>query len=84
MTDPKYMRKGLTFAHHKCVEELGELLAALGKTGRWGWMSYNPELPEDQRELNIQWVMREMLDVNDAINNLLSELENAVDQGVLK
>lgn len=76
MTDLKYMRTGLNFAVGKVVEELGELQAALGKTIRWGWESYNPELPHNMRELNITWVRREMADVRDALDNLEKELEN--------
>jgi hypothetical protein len=74
MTDQKYMRRGLSFARGKVIEELGELQAALGKSLRWGWLSSNPELPEHQREPNIAWVRREMQDVRDAIDNLEKEL----------
>ena len=34
------------------VEECGEVLAAVGKTQRWGLESVNPELPSDQQETN--------------------------------
>ena len=70
MTDQKYMHEGLEFARNKLIEECGELIAALGKTGRWGWASFNPELTEGEREINRDWVMREMEDVRGAINNL--------------
>lgn len=75
MTDPKYMRPGLDFAVGKAVEELGELQAALGKTLRWGWKSYNPELPKAQRETNEEWVRREIADVRSALDNLEHELD---------
>lgn len=75
MTDPKYMRPGLGFALGKAVEELGELQAALGKTLRWGWESYNPELPLDQQETNAGWVCREIADVRGALDNLEREME---------
>jgi hypothetical protein len=75
MTDPKYMRRGLNFARGKAVEELGELQAALGKSLRWGWTSFNPELPSAEREENWQWVRRELQDVREAINNLEKELD---------
>lgn len=68
------MRPGLDFARGKAVEEMGELLAALGKALRWGWRSYNPELPENERETNAAWVRREMTDVRDALDNLDREL----------
>jgi hypothetical protein len=56
---------GHTLAH--VVEEAGELLAALGKTLRWGWASHNPELPIEQQESNIVWVRRELDDLKGAI-----------------
>lgn len=74
MTDQKYMRPGLDFAVGKTVEELGELQAALGKTLRWGWHSANPELPSEQRETNLEWVLREITDVRGALDNLEREL----------
>ncbi len=74
MTNPRYMRPGLPFAVGKAVEELGELLAALGKTLRWGWLSYNPELSAEKQEPNVSWVRREMKDVRDALDNLEREL----------
>jgi hypothetical protein len=78
MTDAKYMRPGIAFAVGKTVEELGELQAALGKTIRWGWASYNPELPEAERETNLDWVKREMQDVRDALDNLDREMSAAL------
>lgn len=74
MTNQKYMKPGLNFAVGKMVEEIGELSAALGKTIRWGWESYNPELPPEQRETNEMWVRREMQDVRGALDNLELEL----------
>ena len=74
MTQQKYMRPGLNFAVGKAVEELGELQAALGKTLRWGWDSYNPDLPPPQREKNKDWVRREIADVRGALDNLEHEL----------
>ena len=74
MSDQKYMRPGLDFAMGKAVEEAGEFLAALGKTMRWGWYSYNPELPHDEQEDNIDWVRREMADLRGALDNLEIEM----------
>ncbi len=70
MTDQRYMRPGLNFARAKAIEELGELQAALGKSLRWGWESFNPELPPSEQESNLDWVRREMHDVRDALDNL--------------
>lgn len=75
MTDQKYMRPGLNFAAGKAIEEAGELMAALGKTIRWGWYSVNPELPRAQQETNLVWVKREMADLRGALDNLEHELE---------
>ncbi len=75
MTNPKYMRSGLAFARGKVIEELGELQAALGKSIRWGWTSYNPELPIPERVTNVAWVRSEMQDVRDALDNLARELD---------
>lgn len=49
------------------MEEAGELVAAIGKCHRWGWRSVNPELLEADQETNIDWALREMSDVEDAI-----------------
>lgn len=78
MTDPKYMREGLSFAMGKAIEECGELLAALGKTQRWGWQSTNPELPLREQETNAAWVKREMKDVRDALDNLERQMPAAL------
>lgn len=75
MTQQKYMRPGLGFARGKAIEELGELQAALGKSLRWGWQSYNPELPPEKRETNDAWVRREIADVRGALDNLEREMD---------
>ena len=74
VSDPRYMRPGINFVVGKAVEELGELQAALGKTLRWGWRSYNPDLPPNDRETNTSWVCREIKDVRDALDNLEREM----------
>ncbi len=76
MTDSKYMRKGLTFACGKAIEEAGEFLAAMGKTQRWGWHSVNPELSPNQQETNEDWVRREIADLRGALDNLERELND--------
>lgn len=75
MTDQKYMKPGIDFAVGKAIEEAGELLAALGKTLRWGWYSVNPEIPKDDRETNACWVRREIQDVRGALDNLEREMD---------
>ena len=61
------------------VEECGEVLAALGKTGRWGLESYNPELPEAERETNREWILRELKDLRRAIDEVESDLTTEAD-----
>lgn len=78
MTNSKYMREGLNFAMGKAIEEAGEFLAAIGKTQRWGWESYNPEVPLKERETNEAWVRREMADVRAALDNLEKEMSFAL------
>lgn len=77
MSDPKYMRPGLEFAIGKAVEETGEFQQAIGKTIRWGWASFNPELPETERETNAAWVQREMRDLREALEHLEVEMRAA-------
>jgi len=48
------------------VEECGEVLAAVGKTQRWGLESRNPE-PGASQETNRQWILRELQDLKGAI-----------------
>lgn len=49
------------------IKKPGEVQAALGKSVKWGMKSYNPELPEDQREYNFQWILKELKDLKRAI-----------------
>lgn len=74
MTDQRYMRPGVKFAMGKAVEEAGEFLAAAGKTMRWGFGSFNPDLPPEQQEKNVDWLRREMADLRGALDNLESEM----------
>lgn len=67
MSDPKWLRDNFDFCLAHVVEECGEVLAAAGKTQRWGWASSNPNLPERERETNIVWLRRELTDLKDAI-----------------
>jgi hypothetical protein len=49
------------------VEECGEVMAAVGKTLRWGLDSVNPELPQEEQETNADWILRELKDLKEAI-----------------
>jgi hypothetical protein len=74
MMRQEYLRPGFDFALAHSIEEAGEFLAAAGKTQRWGQDSYNPELPPEQRELNRDWLMREMSDLEGALDRLWDAL----------
>lgn len=62
----RYRSKSADQALAHLIEEMGEALAAAGKTLRWGPDSYNPELPPGQREKNINWLRRELEDLHRA------------------
>lgn len=80
MADPKYLKPhDLDFCAAHVVEECGEVLAALGKTARWGWTSENPEIPKHQRETNCVWVRRELQDLKEAISRLESAIAEDFD-----
>jgi NTP pyrophosphatase (non-canonical NTP hydrolase) len=56
------------------VEECGEVLAAVGKTQRWGLDSFNPE-PGASRETNRNWIQRELSDLENACGIVRLALE---------
>ena len=49
------------------IEECGEVIAAAGKTLRWGPDGFNPELPEADRQTNAAWLLGELGDLERAI-----------------
>lgn len=57
------------------IEESGEVLAAAGKSIRWGLTSVNPELPMEQQETNAAWLSRELLDLERAISLVRADQE---------
>lgn len=65
---PEYRSKSLWQALAHIVEECGEVISAAGKSQRFGPYSVNPELPKGQQETNIDWLFREMEDVERAFN----------------
>jgi NTP pyrophosphatase (non-canonical NTP hydrolase) len=56
------------------IEECGEVLAAAGKSLRWGFDSVNPELPAAEQETNRDWLKRELSDLKYAIELMEGEL----------
>lgn len=82
--NPKYVDKT---DPQKClartIEEAGEVVAAAGKSARFGLDSYNPELPEEERETNAEWLLREMQDLQDAMKDMAQHLIFKGDAGVV-
>ena len=76
----RYMPKTLKQKLGYLVEEAGEVQAAVGKTIRWGLFSYNPELPEEQRETNRDWILRELKDLERAVKWAREGLTNATEE----
>lgn len=64
--EPKTVEQKLGYL----VEECGEVLAAVGKSLRWGLESFNPEIPIEKRETNRQWALREIQDLKGAIRRI--------------
>jgi hypothetical protein len=67
---PQYEPKSLTSKLGYLVEECGEVLAAAGKSLRWGLESVNPEIPPEQQETNRDWLLRELVDLDGAIQRV--------------
>lgn len=68
--EPKTLEQKLGYL----VEECGEVMAGVGKTLRWGIDSSNPELPKEERETNRAWILRELVDLEGAIQRVKEEL----------
>lgn len=64
---PEYEPKTWDKAMFHAMEEMGEAISICGKTGRFGLFNSNPELPEDEREINFAAILREFNDVRNAI-----------------
>ncbi len=70
MSDPRFLQEGFDKQLAHVIEECGEVLAAAGKTQRWGRDSVNPLLPPEQQETNEAWLLRELDDLQEAIQRL--------------
>jgi NTP pyrophosphatase (non-canonical NTP hydrolase) len=70
----KYLRDDYASKLAHAIEEAGEFVSAAGKTQRWGRSSFNPDLPEDMRESNEDWLRREINDLRLALTRLELEL----------
>jgi NTP pyrophosphatase (non-canonical NTP hydrolase) len=71
---PQYAPKTLQQKLGYLVEEMGEVQAALGKSIRWGLHSYNPEVHPSAREMNGDWVLREIADLELALQLAKEEI----------
>ena len=76
MSDERYIRHDFKSCLGHLIEECGEVLAAAGKTLRWGPYSVNPELAPADRESNIVWLQREIIDLEGCIARLRTAIEN--------
>jgi NTP pyrophosphatase (non-canonical NTP hydrolase) len=76
MAHAEFSPKGLEDSLAHLIEECGEVLSAAGKSQRFGLESVNPLLPEEEREANVVWLMREMADLQSAINRVRKELHD--------
>lgn len=74
MVDGNFLQNGFDKKLSHAIEEVGEFLAAAGKTQRWGLDSYNPYLPENERETNFEWLYRELEDALQTLSRLKYEM----------
>lgn len=75
MSDPRFLQDGFDKQLSHLIEECGEVLAAAGKTQRWGLLSVDPTIPVEQRETNLAWLRRELGDLRQAMDRLESTIE---------
>jgi hypothetical protein len=67
MSHERYLPMTLPNKLAQLAEEAGEVVAAVGKTLRFGLDSENSELPYGIREKNRVWLKREIEDLKKAI-----------------
>lgn len=83
MADPLYTPTNAEAALAHLVEECGEVLAAAGKTFRFGPNSVNLELPAAEQETNLAWLLREMADLDRAMLVFRSQIDALVNPPAL-
>lgn len=83
MVDQKFVRndEASILAHlseesAEVIRHLAGIISAVGKTQRWGLASYDPRVPEDQRETNRAWILREIA----LLQNELIDLKLVIDR----
>lgn len=75
--NPRYSPKTIDQKLGYLVEECGEVLAAIGKTQRWGLENFNPE-PGASRETNREWILRELDDLENACGIVRRALDGSM------
>lgn len=77
MSDPRYLQDGFEAQVAHVAEEIGEVMkvlgditAAIGKAGRWGWESVNPELEPEVQETNREWLARALRAASPELNDV--------------
>jgi hypothetical protein len=75
MSDPRFLQRGFDKQLAHLVEECGEVLAAAGKTQRWGRDSVNPLIPTIAQETNEAWLRRELADLRQSIDRLEATMD---------
>jgi NTP pyrophosphatase (non-canonical NTP hydrolase) len=79
--NPRYRPLTLSQKLGYLAEECGEMLAALGKTIRWGTNSTNPELGGTySMETNAEWMLRELKDLDLSIGIVRRALRETLDE----
>lgn len=74
--DLKYLPKNFEGQLAHVVEECGEVMAAAGKTMRFGRKSVDPTDTSAKPETNEQWLKREILDLTVALFRLRQTLDH--------
>jgi NTP pyrophosphatase (non-canonical NTP hydrolase) len=73
--DKRFLQRGFKNQLAHVVEECGEVLAAAGKTQRWGLYGVNPLLKPEDQETNREWLERELKDLQKAIKRLQKTID---------
>lgn len=70
----KFQTTDRQFLDH-VAEEAAEFLTAYAKMQRWGEDSVNPEVPVEEEETNIDWVHRELDDLEGAVERYRARIK---------
>lgn len=84
MVDSRFLQAGFHKQLAHLVEECGEVLAAAGKTQRWGPASVNPLLPKADQVTNLAWLEAEIEDLESAIVRIKATIESEREELLLR